>query len=180
MLFRSEAEQGVLGSILLSPNDSLGLCVEKLRRGTQCFYDLRHQTLYDKLQEMYDGREPIDIITVQQKLKDAHQLDAIGGLAYLSSLQDAVPSAANLDYYIGIVREKYLLRRLIKACSEVIGRVHEHEGEVDSLLDEVERDILKLSEDREESASRTMKELVNQAINIIEEDRKSTRLNSSH
>ena len=89
-----EAEQGVLGSILLSPNDSLGLCVEKLRRGTQCFYDLRHQTLYDKLQEMYDGREPIDIITVQQKLKDAHQLDAIGGVAYLTALVDATPSPA--------------------------------------------------------------------------------------
>lgn len=164
-----EAEQGVLGCALLSPNDSMGICVEKLKSGSECFYDLRHQSLFELLSEMYDAKEPIDLITVQQRLKDQGKLEAVGGLAYLASLQDAVPSAAHLEYYLSIVREKYILRKMIGACSSVISRVHEYEGEVDALLDEVERDILKISEEREEGTSRGMKELVTSAIKIIED-----------
>ncbi len=60
---------------------------------------------------MYDETHGIDLITLQQRLKDRQQLDGVGGLAYLSSLPDAVPSAASLDYYLDIVIEKYLLRK---------------------------------------------------------------------
>jgi replicative DNA helicase len=164
-----EAEQGVLGCILLSPNDGMGICIEKFKRGTNCFYDLRHQHIFDLLLEMYDQKEAIDLITVQQRLKDRKQLDSIGGLAYLSALVDAVPSAANLQYYLDIVREKSLLRKMIQTCTSVVGRVYEHEGGVDSLLDEVERDVLRISEERVESTARTIKDLVHKAINTIEE-----------
>ena len=164
-----EAEQGVLGCVLLSPNDCMGECIEKFKRGAESFYDLRHQTLFETLVEMYDRKEAIDLITLQQRLKDKQQLEGIGGLAYLSSLPDAVPSAANLAYYLEIVREKYVLRKMIQTCTDVVGRVYEHEGEVDALLDEVERDILKISESRIEGTSSTIKELVHRAINTIEE-----------
>ena len=164
-----EAEQGVLGCMFLDPAESIGKCLEKLKAGSECFYDLRHRTLFDHLVTMYDSRQPVDLITVQQRLKDMQQLEAVGGLAYLSGLMDAVPSAANLEYYLGIVREKHLLRRMLQACSGVIGRVHEHEGEVDQLLDEVERDILRISEEREEGASKNIKDLVTSAITIIQD-----------
>src|SRR5258705_4657474 len=75
-----EAEQGVLGCVLLSPNDCLGQCIEKLETGTEVFYDLRHQTLYSALVDMYDHREAIDIITLQQRLKDNQLLDEIGSI----------------------------------------------------------------------------------------------------
>ncbi|MDB6030075.1 MAG: dnaC [Verrucomicrobiales bacterium] len=163
-----EAEQGILGCVLLSPHESMGEAIEKLKQGAEVFYDLRHRTIYDVLLEMYDKKEAIDLITFQQRLKDRQQLEAVGGLAYLSSLPDAVPSAANLPYYMEIVREKYILRRMIQACTDVVGRVYEHEGEVDALLDEVERDILKISEARVENTSNTMKELVRQSIATIE------------
>jgi replicative DNA helicase len=65
--------------------------------GKEAFYDLRHQTIYETLAEMFNAREAIDVITVQQKLKDKQLLEQIGGIAYLSQLQDAVPSAANLS-----------------------------------------------------------------------------------
>src|SRR6267378_1066704 len=65
-----EAEQGVLGCVLLSPNDSLGHCVEKFTNGPEVFYDLRHRTIYETLVAMYDHKDPIDLITVQQVLKD--------------------------------------------------------------------------------------------------------------
>src|SRR5436189_622676 len=73
-----EAEQGVLGCILLSPNENLGICIEKFKKGIEVFYDLRHQTIFDSLTEMYDAKEPIDLITLQQRLKDKSQLDSIG------------------------------------------------------------------------------------------------------
>ena len=164
-----EAEQGVLGCVLLSPQDCMGICIEKFRQGSEVFYDLRHQQVFDVLAEMYDRKEAIDLITVQQRLKDKAQLEAIGGIAYLGSLVDSVPSAANLEYYLNIIREKYLLRRMIQTCTGVVGRVYEYEGEVDSLLDEVERDILRIGEERVESTSRTIKDLVHKAINTIEE-----------
>ncbi|MSU62952.1 MAG: replicative DNA helicase [Pedosphaera sp.] len=164
-----EAEQGVLGCILISPQECMGQCIERLKRGSEVFYDLRHQQIFDLLSGMYDQKEAIDLITVQQRLKDANQLEAIGGITYLASLADSVPSAANLMYYVDILREKYLLRRMIHTCTGVVGRVYEHEGEVDALLDEVERDVLRISEERVESTTRTIKDLVHKAINTIEE-----------
>jgi len=164
-----EAEMGVLGCIFLSPNDTLGDCIEKFRAGGDVFYDLRHRLIYELLVTMYDQKEAIDLVTVPQRLKDRNQLEAVGGLAYLSSLPDAVPSAANLSYYADIVREKHLLRRMIQTCTSVVSRVYEHEGEVDALLDEVERDVLHISEERAETDTQTIKELVKKAITTIED-----------
>ncbi len=164
-----EAEQGVLGCIMLSPNDCLGESIEKLKAGAEVFYDLRHQTIFSALLEMYDSREAIDVITLQQRLKNKQLLDEVGGLAYLASLPDMVPSAANLGYYLDIVQEKFLLRKMIRTCTEVVTRVYDYEGEVDALMDEVERDILRISESRVQSHTVTIKELVKKAINTIED-----------
>ena len=164
-----EAEQGVLGCALLSPHECLGECIEKFKPGPEVFYDLKHRTLYELLLEMYDAKDAIDIITLQQRLKDRGQLEGVGGLAYLASLPDAVPSAANLSFYADIVREKYILRKMIRTCTDVVAQVHEHEGEVDKLLDEVETQILRISEARVEEKSSKIKDLVNRAITKIEE-----------
>ena len=164
-----EAEQGVLGCILLSPNECMGLSIEKMRRGSEVFYDLRHQALFDVLAIMYDKKELIDPITVQQYLKDRNQLEALGGMPYIAGLMNCVPSAANLEYYIDIVREKFVLRKVIQTCTGAVGRVYEHQGEVDGLLDEVERDILQISQERITVGNKTIKELVHKAINTIED-----------
>src|SRR2546423_8708139 len=71
-----EAEQGVLGCIMLSASECLGDCITKLKSGSDVFYDLRHRTIYETMVEMYDGKLPIDTITLQQRLKDKQQLDA--------------------------------------------------------------------------------------------------------
>jgi replicative DNA helicase len=163
-----EMERGVLGCILLSPNDCLGQCIEKLKAGPEVFYDLRHQTIYEALIAMYDKREPIDIIMLQQRLKDRGLLDQIGGIPYLNALQDSVPSAANLTYYLDIVEEKSLLRKMIHTCTDVVGRVYDYDGEVDALLDEVERDILRMSESRSGGTIEPVKSLVNKAIGLVE------------
>jgi replicative DNA helicase len=163
-----EAECGVLGCILLSPNECMGECLEKLKDGVEVFYDLRHQTIFETLVAMFDTRAAIDVITLQQRLKDRQLLEQVGGIAYLAQLQDSVPSAANLSYYLEIVREKFLLRKMIQTCTEVVGRVYDYEGEVDALMDEVERDVLRISESRVTGALLPTKELVSKAIGTIE------------
>jgi len=164
-----QMEMGVLGCGLLDPNQCVGECIEKLKDdGKSAFYDLRHQTIYETLTEMFNSRLPIDLITVQQHLKDRQLLEQVGGIAYLSQLQDAVPSAANLSYYLEKVKEKYLLRRLIQTCTGVVGRIYDFEGDVEQLLDEVEKDILHVNESREQNETKDIKKLVNDAIVTIE------------
>ncbi len=182
-----EAEQGVLACVLLSPQDCMGECIERFKvkadpdarpgqpgseeDASAIFYDLRHREIFRTLAEMYDSKEAIDVITLQQKLKDRKMLDGVGGLEYLASLPDRVPSAANLKYYADIVWDKYILRKIIRTCNTVVGQVYEYEGEVDRLVDDVETTVLRISEEKEESKAvgRTIKDLVHGAIHQIEE-----------
>lgn len=180
-----EAEQGVLGCLLLSPNECITTCLERVRsprvihdiRGkdadaeiqTAFFYDLKHQSIFETLVDMYEQKEAIDIITLQQRLKDKKQLDLVGGVAYLSHLADGVPSAANLDFYLNIVSDKYILRKMVLTCLSMVNQAHEFEGEMPRLLDEVESRILKISEERVKETGNTIKELVHASFAKIEE-----------
>jgi replicative DNA helicase len=163
-----EAEQGVLGCILMSPQDCMSTVVEKITDRAQVFYDLRHQTIYTELLTMWDARTPIDLIVLMQRLKDGGKLEEIGGFSYLNELQDTVPSAANLIYYLDIVMEKDVLRRMISTCTDVVSRAYEHEGDVEMLLDTVERDVLALAESRHVTAQKSVKTLVQGAITLVE------------
>jgi replicative DNA helicase len=164
-----EAEQCVLGCLLQAPAEGIGVCPDLFKAGAHVFYDLRHQTIFSVLLEMWERREPIDEITVGQRLRDRQQLDAIGGYAYLATIINAVPSAANLKYYADIIGEKYLLRHLIQTCTGFIGRAYEEQDNVASLLDEVERDVLRISEERENPAAQPIRELVTRAVTRIED-----------
>ena len=163
-----EAEVGVLSCVFIAPAESLPECIEGLKAGAESFYDLRHQLIYAECVGMFDAGVPVDVITLQQRLKDKGILEQCGGLAYLSPLPDAVPSAANLSYYLEILKEKFLLRRMIAVCTSVVSRVYDFEGEVDHLLDEVERDVLRISEARVEAEACDIKALVRRAIDQIE------------
>jgi replicative DNA helicase len=148
----------------------MGECLEKLKGGAEVFYDLRNQIIYAEMAMMYDAREPIDFITLTQRLTDKKLLEQIGGIPYLNSLDDIAPIPANLGWYIDTVISKWLLRRLIHTCTDVVSRVYDFEGEnVDGLMDEVERDVLRISESRVAGKVNTIKELVKGAINTIED-----------
>lgn len=164
-----EAEQGVLGCALMSPDDCLGQCAQKLPAGPEVFYDLRHQTIYSVMLELYEQREPIDVITVQQRLKDRQLLEQVGGIPYLNALLDAVPSAANLTYYTEFVQEKYLLRKLIHACSDVVGKAYDFEGKVEELLDEAEREVMAVRGSSRKDDRPTVKQAVQSALLRIED-----------
>src|SRR5712691_1245150 len=161
-----EAEQGVLGSMLISPRDIIAECVEKINEAY--FYIPAHQTIYTMLVELWNAGQGIDLITFTQVLRDRNVLDAVGGPAFVTSLFTFVPTAANITYYLEIVRDKYILREIISACTEGARRSYEEQDEVDNLLDEVEQRIFSVGEDRFKSTTLSMKDQVMDAIDAIE------------
>jgi replicative DNA helicase len=163
-----EAEQGVLGCVLLEPQEGMPLCIQRLKLNEEVFYDVRHQVIYSTLIKMYDEKDVIDPVTVIQRLKDNKLLDTAGGVVYITSLPDATPSAANLDYYLTIVREKYILRKMIHTCTDVVSRIYNFSGDVEELMDDVETKVLRVSEERVEESLDSVKDLVKKAIEQIE------------
>jgi hypothetical protein len=118
-----EAEQGVLGSMLISPRETVAECVEKINE--EYFYIPAHQTIYSVLVDLWNAGQAIDLITCTQALRDRNLLDAIGGAGFVTSLFTFVPTAANVEYYIDILREKYELRRWILVGTEIVRRGNE-------------------------------------------------------
>src|SRR6187455_584830 len=161
-----EAEQGVLGSMLISPRETIGECVEKINE--EYFYVPAHRTIYDVLVDLWNTRQGIDLITFTQVLRDRNLLDSVGGAASVTNLFTFVPTAANVQYYLEIVRDKYILRQIISAATESVRRAYEEQEEVDSLLDEVEQKIFDVGEDRFKGEMLSMKDHAMQAIETIE------------
>lgn len=164
-----QMEMGVLGCQMIEPNTCIPEVIKSLKENAvSAHYDLRHQTIQAELIEMFNARVPVEIIPLQQRLKDKQLLEQIGGIPYLLQIQDAVPSASNLSYYLEVLKDKFLLRQLIATCAQAVGRIYDYEGEVDKLLDEVESEILKVNESKAESRETSVKDLTLSAMNAIE------------
>ena len=161
-----EAEQGLLGSMLIAPTEVMDDCAQRIV--AEAFYQPTHQTIFALLVELWDKQQPADLITLTQALRERKQLDAVGGAAYITSLIDFTPTAANAGYYLDIVKEKHTLRRIIATCTDCAARAYDDSGEVNSLLDEVERNVLAINEDRVKEVPK-MKDQVMQAIETIEQ-----------
>ena len=161
-----EAEQGVLGSMLISPRDAIAEVVEKIT--ADYFYVPAHQTIFDALVELWNAGAGIDLITFTQVLRDRNLLETVGGAAAITNLFTFVPTAANVGYYIEIVRDKYILRSIIAAGTESVRRAYEEQDEVGTLLDEVEQKIFAVGEDRFKGQMLSMKDQVMEAIESIE------------
>ena len=164
--FSEDGEKGVLCSLLLSPREVSDLCVLRLR--PDAFYIPAHQIIYNIVIEFSDKSKPIDFVSLKQGLKDRNQLEEIGGPEFLSSLYSFVPTAANAAYYIEIVREKYLLRRLILTCNKLAGQCYDPQEEIEPLLDDVEKEIFAITGEHVTTEMASTKELVMEAIEQIE------------
>ena len=132
--------------MLISPREIIAECVEKINE--EYFYVPAHQTVYMVLVELWNAGQGIDLITFTQVLRDRNVLETVGGAAFITSLFTFVPTAANVTYYLEIVRDKYILRQIIAACTESVRRSFEEQDEVNNLLDEVEQKIFSVGEDR--------------------------------
>lgn len=132
------------------------------------FHHPAHGTIYAVLDELAKNNSPIDLITVTQTLADRNLLDQIGGPSVLANLQTFLPTATNADYYIDIVREKHLLRRMISVCTASAARCYDEQGDVKTLIDDVEKQIFTVAEERVSRDLPDIKEHVNKAVDAIE------------
>src|SRR5437763_8927491 len=152
--------------MLISPRDAIAEVVEKINE--EYFYVPAHQTVYTAMVELWNAGQAIDLITFTQVLRDQNLLESIGGAAFVTSLFTFVPTAANVGYYLDIVRDKYILRSIISAATESVRRAYEDQDEVDNLLDEVEQKIFAVGEDRFKGQMLSMKEQVMSTLESIE------------
>ncbi|GAB4482477.1 MAG: replicative DNA helicase [Thermodesulfovibrionales bacterium] len=170
-----EAEQSILGAILLD-NNALHTALELLSSGGEDFYRESHRRIFLAMIELFDKSEPIDLITLTNHLKDRNELDAVGGPQYLSALVSAIPTSANIRYHSKIVREKAILRGLIKSVTDIARNVYASEMETDELIDFAEKTIFDISDRRISPSFSTMKQVIKDSFTMIEHlyDRKET------
>jgi len=166
-----EAEQCVLGSILLQ-TDAMDKVVETLT--AEDFYRPEHRLIFAALLHLFGKTEPRDLVTVTNVLKNANNLDKMGGPAYLATLTDIVPVAANIVYYAKIVREKSILRRLISTSTEIASRCYEEQDDIDKLLDETEQNIFEIAQAKSSQSVFPISTVINAAFNEVQKlsDRK--------
>lgn len=144
----NEAEQSVLGSILLQPS-ALISAMEFIQASD--FYRRSHQLIFQAMIDLNEKNEEIDVITVANILETTRQLEDVGGTPYLAEIANVVPTAANVEYYARIVEDRSLLRRLIQASNDIISDTYEESDEVSNLLDNAEKKILEVSERKNRS-----------------------------
>jgi replicative DNA helicase len=160
-----EAESSVLGGILLE-NDAINLVLELLR--PEDFYRESHRKVFRAMIELTDRSEPVDLITLSEYLKSRGELDAVGGSAYLASLADFVPTAANIAYYARIVREKSILRSLIRTATEIATRGYEEQGNVEEFLDIAEKVIFAISEQKIKASFVAVGDMIKDTLKTVE------------
>jgi replicative DNA helicase len=160
-----EAEQCVLGSILLQQG-AMPKAVEIL--SPEDFYRPEHRQIFTAMIQLFDRAEPPDLITVANVLKDSNHLDQAGGPAYLATLTDIVPVAANITYYAKIVREKSILRRLITTSTEIASRCYEEQDDIDLLLDETEQNIFEIARAKSNQSFYPMSTVINETFKEVQ------------
>ena len=160
-----DAEQSVLGAILLD-NASLSKAFELITE--EDFYRGAHRLIYQAMVELAESNEVVDQITLTAILKSKGQLEQIGGGAYVAELVQVVPSASNIRYHCKIVREKALLRGLIRTATEVVTRGYDEVGQSDDLLEYAEREIFKLAQGRLGRSFIHVNQIIKESIEIVD------------
>jgi putative DNA primase/helicase len=127
-----DAEMGVLGSMLISPHDAIPECVSKISE--QHFFVPAHRTIYNVIVDLWNAGKPIDLIIFTQELRDRGLLESVGGAGSVTNLSSFVPTAANVQYYIDMVREKRDLREVQAAATECLQRVSQQPTDVAETL----------------------------------------------
>ncbi len=166
-----EAEIAVLGSILLSPNETLDRCIELL--SPEHFYQRSHQIIFSTICTMRGKNEPIDAVTVTTRLQDIGKLEEVGGAYYLSKLSVAFPTAAHSEFYINILKEKYLFRCLIEVSTLAIQRAYNSQDDVDKVMDQVETEILKICEGNIRKEIESIKEITDRVVSKVGESQEN-------
>ena len=161
----AEAEESVLGSILLDP-EAINVAMEKLR--AEDFYRGGNTAVFAAMLDLTDRRDPIDVITVSQRMRALGTLEQAGGVARLAQLANAVPSAANVGFYAKIVKELSLRRRVIHEAGSIIEQAFREDVDAETFLDQAESRILSVSDYRVGPSFHKVSDIVQESIKIVE------------
>src|SRR5918992_4674646 len=162
-----EAEQSVLGAVLLSDTALPALIIDE-RLHPDDFYRDSHGRIYQAMLDLHGQGEPVDALTLVEHLKQAGDLESVGGAATIELLAGSVPAVGNLRQYARIVRENAMLRRLLHAAYDIQAQVHNHEALPRDLVDMAERAILEVAHEDSRKDFRAIHDLLESELNKLE------------
>ena len=143
-----EAEMSVLGCAFLNKNALTKICEDLY---PDMFYSDANKKLFEAIKRCYDEKIPIDITTIKEELDKKKNLSAVGGIDFISEVIDSVATAANLDYYIKIVKDKAVIRNLIETATDIVTNAYEEDEDLTHILDDAEKKILNVVKERQTS-----------------------------
>ncbi|HRG56273.1 MAG TPA: DnaB-like helicase N-terminal domain-containing protein, partial [Lacunisphaera sp.] len=162
----AEAEEHVIACCLLDGNDTIARCLEA-RLAADSFYFPANRLLFEIIVELYQKGTAVMLETLAEELKTRRQLEAVGGFAYLMQVTGKIPTTAHAGYFIEKVREKHLLRELIKAATGAVEQAYSFTGGLEEFVDKIEKDLFKVTQDRVSDSAQEIKESVKEANTVI-------------
>ena len=165
-----EAEQSLIGSMILD-RDAIMVASELLVK--EDFYHQQYGILFEAMVELFNNREPVDLITLQNKLKEKNVPPEISSLEYVKDLVDAVPTSANAKYYAEIVKDKSMLRRMIHTTEDITNDCYQGTESTEVLLEQTEKKIFDLLQNRGGGDYVPIKQVVLNALDKIEKASKT-------
>ena len=162
----TEAEESVIGAMLLD-KEAVNTALEILK--AEDFYKEVNQEIFKAIISLYNRNEPVDLVTLSEELRKRQTLESVGGISYLADLSISVVSAANTKYYCEIVKEKSILRRLIKSSDEIMSLAYQDNKEVNLILEKAEKDIFDITQGVHNKGFYPINEVLLRSFSQIEE-----------
>ncbi|GIM33689.1 replicative DNA helicase [Paraclostridium bifermentans] len=160
-----ESEQSILGSILLD-KEAIITVTETIK--PEDFYKEAHKIIYECMMKLNNKNEPIDLITLTEELKKQGHLEDIGGISYITSLSTIVPTTSNVKYYADIVKEKSVLRKLIRVSNDILNLGYDSSIKVEDILEKAEKQIFDISQEKSSEDFQTINSVLMDTYDTIE------------
>jgi len=161
-----EAERSVLGAMLLE-KETVPKVIQIIDH-PDIFYSDLHRIIYEGILKLFDSNRPVDLITLREEFRKQGKLDKIGGSSYLVDLINSVITTANVEYYAGIIKEKYILRNLLKAADKIAGLCYEDSLDLDIILDKAQSLIFSIAQKTSKTSYFHIKEVLTKTFEHIE------------
>lgn len=163
--YHLDAERAILASMLIN-NESIAYATENLVTGD--FYDARHQVIFEVMANLHKKNAPVDLMVIINELRDNEKLESAGGEEFIIEVSQAVASGYNFEYYVKIISDKAILRKLIDECKVIIDQARDPELTVDTIIENSEKKIFEVSTSRETSSFKNIENLSHEVLDKLE------------
>ncbi|MEN2258806.1 replicative DNA helicase [Paraclostridium benzoelyticum] len=160
-----ESEQSILGYILLD-KEAIITVTETIK--PEDFYKEAHKIIYECMMKLNNKNEPIDLITLTEELKKQGHLEDVGGISYITSLSTIVPTTSNVKYYADIVKEKSVLRKLIRVSNDILNLGYDSSIKVEDILEKAEKQIFDISQEKSSEDFQAINSVLMDTYDMIE------------